>query len=62
MRITKKQRAALNASVAARFPKGSSKGDPLAHTLTLGQSYASVNSLQFSSQSKAKGLKLFSLK
>ena len=62
MRITKKQRAALNASVAARFPKGSGNGDPLATTLTLGQSYASVNSLQFSSVSKAKGLKPYSLK
>ena len=62
MRISKKQRAALNARVAARFPKGSGKGDPLANTLTLGQSFKSVNSLQFSSQSKAKGLKLFSLK
>ena len=59
---SKKQRAKLNASVAARFPKGAAKGDPLAYTLTLGQSFASVNSLQFSSKSLAKGLKLFSLK
>ena len=59
---SKKQRAALNASVAARFPKGSAKGDTLAYTLTLGQSFRSVDSLQFSSKSKAKGLKLFSLK
>ena len=59
---SKKQRAALNASVAARFPKGATKGDPLATTLTLGSSFASVNSLSFSSVSKAKGMKLFSLK
>jgi len=59
---SKKQRNALNASVAARFPKGTNKGDPLAGVLTYGNSYGSINSLSFSSVSKAKGMKLFSLK
>jgi hypothetical protein len=59
---SKKQRAKDTLSVSMRFPKGSSKGDTLAHTLTLGQSFKSVNSLQFSSLSKAKGLPIFSNK
>ncbi len=59
---SKKQRAALSMAVAKRFPKGASKGDTLAHTLTLGQSFASINSLSFGSVSKAKGLKPFSLR
>lgn len=59
---SKKQRAKLNLMVEQRFPKGASKGDTLAHTLTLGQSFKSVNSLSFGSVSKAKGLKPFSLK
>lgn len=59
---SKKQRNALTASVAARFPKGTNKGDPLAGVLTHGNSYGSINSLSFSSVSKAKGMKLFSLK
>lgn len=59
---SKKQRAKLNASVEQRFPKGASKGDTLAHTLTLGQSFKSVDSLSFGSVYKAKGLKPFSLK
>lgn len=59
---SKKQRAKLNLLVEQRFPKGASKGDTLAHTLTLGQSFKSVNSLNFGSVSKAKGLKTFSIK
>lgn len=57
---SKKQRAKLTASVTQRFPIGASKGDTLAHTVTLGSSFRTVNSLSFGSVSKAKGKKLFS--
>lgn len=57
---SKKQRAKLTASVMQRFPIGSSKGDPLAHTVSLGSSFRTVNSLSFGSVSKDKGKKLFS--
>ena len=59
---SKKERAKLNASIASRFPQGSTKGDPLATTVRLGNGFRSVNSLQFSSKSIAKGLPIFSNK
>lgn len=57
---SKKQRQALTASVAQRFPRGSGKGDTLAHTVTLGQSFRRINSLEFGSIRKAQTLKPFS--
>ena len=58
---SKKQRALLAQSVEQRFPVGKCKGDTLAHTLTLGQSFRRINSLDFGSIRKSEALKPFSL-
>lgn len=56
---TKAQRIAEHDAIAARWPKGSHKGDALAKVQPLGNSHRAINSMMFSSVAKSGALKIW---
>ena len=59
---SKAQRRKDSAAIEYRFPKGSGKGDTLADTVALGNSFHRINSLSFGSIGKSGNPKRFAQK